>query len=54
MGKFVSKISNGVKTNQDDIILFIGVFLIAFLCFALGFIVAKKQEKEPIQIGRFY
>ena len=46
----IAKIKDFVKANQNDIILFIGVFLIAFLCFALGFIIAKRQEKEPIKI----
>jgi len=46
----LSKIKEFVKENQDDIILFIGVILIFLLAFALGFIFAKVQEKEPIKI----
>ena len=36
--------------HQSDIILLIGVILISLLSFAVGFIVAKQQEKEPIKI----
>ena len=35
---------------RTDIILVIGVILISLLSFAMGFIVAKQQEKEPIKI----
>ena len=50
MKELLSKISNGVKDNQGDIILVVGVILISLLSFAVGFIVAKQQEKEPIII----
>jgi hypothetical protein len=50
MKELLSKISNGVKKYQDDIILFIGVILISLLSFATGYIVAKQKEKEPIRI----
>ena len=46
----LSKIKDFVKTHQVDIILVIGVILISLLSFAIGFIVAKQQEKEPIKI----
>jgi len=39
-----------LKEHQADIILVIGVILISLLSFAVGFIVAKQQEKEPIKI----
>lgn len=35
---------------QADIILVIGVILISLLSFAVGYIMAKTQEKEPIKI----
>ncbi|TFG35963.1 MAG: hypothetical protein E4H47_00070 [Parcubacteria group bacterium] len=35
--------------NQQDIILVIGVVLISLISFAMGYIVAKEQEKEPIR-----
>ena len=50
MKKLLSKISNGVKIYQSDIILVIGVILISLLSFAMGYIVAKQQEKEPLRI----
>jgi len=46
----LSKIISFVKKYQADIILVIGVILISLLSFAMGFIVAKQQEKTPIRI----
>ena len=46
----LTKIKDFVKTYQADIILVIGVILISLLSFAVGFIVAKQQEKEPLRI----
>lgn len=46
----LTKIKEFVKTHQADIILVIGVILISLLSFAMGYIVAKQQEKEPIRI----
>jgi len=45
----LSKIIYFVKKYREDIILFIGVILISLLSFAAGYIVAKQQEKTPIQ-----
>ncbi|MDP2967413.1 MAG: hypothetical protein Q8N87_03325 [bacterium] len=45
----LTKIKQFVKTYQTDIILVIGVILISLLSFAMGYIVAKQQEKEPIR-----
>ena len=45
----LSKLIEFIKRHQEDIILFIGVILISLLSFAMGYIVAKEQEKEPIQ-----
>jgi len=39
-----------VKENQDKIVLIVCILLIALLCFFLGYIFAKTQEKEPIEI----
>ena len=39
-----------LKKYQDDIVLLVGVILISLLSFAVGYIVAKQQEKEPIRI----
>jgi len=46
----LSKIKQFVKEHQGDIILVVGVILISLLSFAMGYIVAKQQEKEPIVI----
>ena len=48
----LTKIKQFVKTYQTDIILVIGVVLISLLSFAMGYIVAQQQEKEPIKIER--
>jgi hypothetical protein len=48
----LSKLSQFVKDHQNDIILLIGVILISLLSFAVGYIVAKQQEKEPIKIEK--
>jgi len=49
MGNLLSKISNGVKAHQDDIILLIGVILISLLSFSAGYIAGSWPEKELIQ-----
>jgi hypothetical protein len=38
-----------IKVHQGEIILFIGVILISLLSFALGYIMAKQQQKEEIK-----
>ena len=48
--KILSKIKDFVNKHLSDIILLIGVVLISLLSFAMGYIVAKQQEKEPIRI----
>jgi NADH:ubiquinone oxidoreductase subunit 6 (subunit J) len=50
MNSLLKKIKEWIVTYQADIILFIGVILISLLSFAIGFIVAKQQEKEPLRI----
>jgi hypothetical protein len=49
----LAKISQFVKTHQADIILLIGVILISLLSFAMGYIVARQQEKESIRIENY-
>jgi len=44
----LSKIKKFVKEHQADITLVIGVVLISLLSFALGYIVAREQEKTPL------
>lgn len=45
----IAKISNFVKNNFNDIMLIIVVALLILLSFAIGFIMAKEQNKQPIQ-----
>ena len=45
----IAKFFQLVKRYQADIILFIGVVLVSLLSFAVGYITAKQQEKEPIK-----
>jgi hypothetical protein len=46
--EFVNPIWLFLKKHRADIILAIGVVLISFLSFAVGYISAKEQGKEPI------
>ena len=45
----LSKLIQFVKDHQNELILVVGVILISLLSFAMGYILAKQQEKEPIQ-----
>jgi hypothetical protein len=44
------KIKEFIKAHWEEIILVIGVILISLLSFAIGYITAKHEEKEPIKI----
>ena len=46
----LSEIKDFVKAHLSDIILFIIVVLLIMLAFATGYITAKYQAKEPLQI----
>jgi len=46
----LSEIKAFVKDKFYDIMLFIIVVLLILLAFAAGYITAKYQSKEPIQI----
>lgn len=46
----LSKVRQFLKDHLEDLILAVGVILISLFSFAAGFIFAKMQEKEPIQI----
>ena len=48
----LAKFTNFVKTYKADIILVVGVILISLLSFAMGYITARYQEKEPIKIEK--
>jgi len=47
--KILTKIKGFVKDNLGDIILIITIILISLLSFSVGFIIAKYQEKLPLQ-----
>jgi len=46
----IKEVHNFIETHFNDIMLFIIVALLILLAFASGYIVAKYQSKEPIQI----
>jgi hypothetical protein len=46
----LAEIKEFVKAHFNDIILFIIVILLVLFSFAGGYIIAKYQTKEPIQI----
>jgi len=46
----LSRIQAFVKSHFNDIILFIIIVLLIMLAFAVGYITAKYQAKEPITI----
>jgi archaellum biogenesis protein FlaJ (TadC family) len=55
MKSIFKQIKQLIINHQDDIILLIGVILISLLSFAIGYIVAKEREKEPLKIeSRIY
>ncbi len=46
----LSEILNFVKANLNTIILAVLVMLFVLFSFASGYIIAKYQDREPIQI----
>jgi multisubunit Na+/H+ antiporter MnhF subunit len=46
----LAKIFDFVKARKADILLFTIIVLLILLSFASGFIIAKYQQKQPIQI----
>jgi|GEM_PF-1006641 len=50
----LSNLKKIVKDSKNDIIILITVILISLLSFAIGYIMAEYQEKEPIEIITFY
>jgi hypothetical protein len=44
------KIKEFIRDHWEEIILAIGVILISLLSFAIGYITAKQEEKQPIKI----
>ncbi len=52
MSSILNRTKQWIVEHKDDIILLIAVVLISLLSFALGFILAKQREKEPIKIEK--
>jgi len=50
MRDILVKIFDGVKRYEIDIILAIGVVLVSLLSFAVGYLTAKEQLKQPIRV----
>ncbi len=44
----IKSIKKWIIKHQNDIILVVGVILISLLSFAMGYIVAKQEEKKPL------
>ena len=46
----LADIKRVVKNHKGDIMLLNTIILVSLLSFAVGYIIAKYQEKEPIRI----
>jgi hypothetical protein len=46
------KVNNFLNKYQKEILLFLIVVLLSLLSFALGYIVAKQELKEPLRIEK--
>jgi NADH:ubiquinone oxidoreductase subunit 3 (subunit A) len=46
----LEKIKEFIKEHWEEMILVIGVILISLLSFAIGYITAKEEQKQPIEI----
>lgn len=50
----LSKLVGSVKQHEKDVILAIGVILVSLLSFATGYLAARDQLKEPLNIEQNY
>jgi len=48
--EFVQSSQEFLKKYETDIIIGVGVLLISLLSFAIGYLTAKEQLREPIRI----
>ena len=46
------KVNNFLNKYQKEILLFLIVVLLSLLSFALGYIIAKQELKEPLRIEK--
>ena len=49
MQDILTKFKKFVKINKSDLLLLIAVILACMFSFSLGYIMAKMEEKEPLQ-----
>ena len=54
MAIIISRIKEFVKTHEGDIILAAGVVFVSLISFAVGYLAAREQFKEPIRIEQGY
>lgn len=47
--RFLGNLEEFTKEYLDDIILVVGAILISLFSFAMGYLLAKQQGKEPIK-----
>lgn len=50
MKSILIKIKWFIKDNREEMLLIIGAFLISLLSFGAGYLTAKEEIKEPIEI----
>ncbi len=48
----LTKIIEFVKKNNEDIVLFVAIVLASMFSFSLGYIIAKTEEKEPLEFEK--
>lgn len=49
LSNFIQLVNRWIHKHKNEIILAAIVFLLAAFCFALGYITAKYQERQPIK-----
>jgi len=45
----LAEIKRFIKDNQEEIILGVAIILVCLFCFAIGYLTAKNQLKEPLK-----
>jgi hypothetical protein len=46
----LAKIGRFVKANEAEIVLFVAVALVSLLSFSVGYITAREEIRQPIEI----
>jgi predicted Na+-dependent transporter len=47
----IKRFKKWILSHQDDILIFLIIVLVALLSFAIGYLSARFQEKEPLRFG---